>query len=594
VLVLDGERTGKRVELRLPDGLYSELMLLPDRWHVRFTPPRSWTSIASEMNGRHWRDVAIELPPGAPDTFLEWTVAAPGHVSGTTSSAGQPVGIPLRLEMMAPGSWAQAQEAAGWPVPREVTASSDDRGRWEVRLPDGTWRVQPAFPQDAGVVSQPEFVIVEVPAGGAARADFELELPEREGQLGAKGPHNVTVYVSAPDAKPLKAAVKIFRAGTEEVVASSGPEVGPSFTLPAGSYRIVGSHPDYLDGSAALTDFVPPPEPKREGVKVSLRDGGTLRVHARDEKDLPVERVRLRLDGPDEKERSKATDASGRATFSGLPPGKFVLDGAAEGSTNERIAWDGGTTLVLTEGESTERRLRVLPAATLTASLVCLEGQALPAQVSARVVPSDGDPKDGLEKPLLDSLIAVEPEGKISVGPLEEGGVRLWVLPKDFDRGTWAPGTEEPAESSKVQIEGTGPMDLGTLQIHCGPRASLELDSNAPPVDLRLGLAQVKGVLLEGYDPVTGEVRQRVPLRPLSLARRQDGLEASGLPEGTVELTFTLCSQAAPEAQGGQEMCAPLEGVRVIPVHWTIRVPAVRGKISRTEVAWPWQGGDSP
>jgi hypothetical protein len=59
-----------------------------------------------------------------------------------------------------------------------------------------------------------------------------------------------------------------------------------------------------------------------------------------------------------------------------------------------------------------------------------------------------------------------------------------------------------------------------------------------------------------------------------------------------VELTLTLCSPAAPQPAQGEEACTPSEGVRATPARWTFRVPAVRGKISQTEVAWPWLEGD--
>jgi hypothetical protein len=61
-----------------------------------------------------------------------------------------------------------------------------------------------------------------------------------------------------------------------------------------------------------------------------------------------------------------------------------------------------------------------------------------------------------------------------------------------------------------------------------------------------------------------------------------------GLPEGTVELAVTLCSPSAPRAAKGEEACLAAEGVAARPVHWTVRVPAILGKISATGVDWPW------
>ncbi|HET9298346.1 MAG TPA: hypothetical protein VFO11_00285, partial [Candidatus Polarisedimenticolaceae bacterium] len=74
----------------------------------------------------------------------------------------------------------------------------------------------------------------------------------------------------------------------------------------------------------------------------------------------------------------------------------------------------------------------------------------------------------------------------------------------------------------------------------------------------------------------------------LSLLRGRDSIEVTGLPEGMVELTVTLCSPDAPPAGKGEEACSPAEGRKVRPVHWIIQVSAVLGKISETRVEWPW------
>jgi len=89
---------------------------------------------------------------------------------------------------------------------------------------------------------------------------------------------------------------------------------------------------------------------------------------------------------------------------------------------------------------------------------------------------------------------------------------------------------------------------------------------------------------------VTGSLvdDRRLPLRTLSLQRSPDSIEVTGLPEGMVEVTVTLCSPEAPPAGKGEEACSPSEGRKVRPVHWTVQVPAVLGKISEARVEWPW------
>ena len=143
--------------------------------------------------------------------------------------------------------------------------------------------------------------------------------------------------------------------------------------------------------------------------------------------------------------------------------------------------------------------------------------------------------------------------------------MRVSLQPIEFDRGTWALGTEDVQESAAIQIEEALPVDLGTIKIQCGPRAVLRMDNSAPQIDLGRGQAEVRGVLLEGFDPVTEQATRRVPLRPLSLRRTRDVIEAGGLPQGTVELTFSLCSPAAPAPAEGEEVCAPSEHERVSP-----------------------------
>ena len=90
----------------------------------------------------------------------------------------------------------------------------------------------------------------------------------------------------------------------------------------------------------------------------------------------------------------------------------------------------------------------------------------------------------------------------------------------------------------------------------------------------------MEGVLLDG----------RSPIRRLDVTREEDALVVAGLPQGTVELTLTLCSPDAPAAKKGQEACTPAEGMKVQPVRWTVRIPAVLGKVSETSVGWPWPG----
>jgi hypothetical protein len=189
-----------------------------------------------------------------------------------------------------------------------------------------------------------------------------------------------------------------------------------------------------------------------------------------------------------------------------------------------------------------------------------------------RIVPEEGD------DPLLETDVLLQQGGLLEAGPLDPGNVRVALLPAEFDRETWALGTEMPSESARVQIEEAGATDLGTIQIHCGPRAVLRLTAGARPVDLGRGSAQVRGSLVED---------RRLPLRTLSLQRSPDSLEVTGLPEGMVELTVTLCSPEAPPAGRGRKPALPRKDGRSVRSNGRFR-PRRSRKVQRDRVEWPW------
>ena len=259
-LTLQGERTLSRVEVQLTDGVYREVVLLPDRWNIVFEPPSGWTTVTAELNGEPWREPALELSANLPDTFLDWQIAAPGRVEGKVVANGVP-SVPLALDCMAPGAWAQLQHAAGWKVPSRLEAVSDVHGDWALDLPDGRWRVRPVI--GPGSVARPEVLEVDVPSGGTVRADFQIEFSDAE-----SAPPSLIVQVQAPDGKAVTGAkVAVLDARTKGMRrprAGSGlmRPAPAEFALQEGSYLVVGSHPDFLDGSLQLGDFVPGPEPK--------------------------------------------------------------------------------------------------------------------------------------------------------------------------------------------------------------------------------------------------------------------------------------------------------------------------------------------
>ncbi|HET9298670.1 MAG TPA: carboxypeptidase-like regulatory domain-containing protein, partial [Candidatus Polarisedimenticolaceae bacterium] len=327
-LDLTGERTGSSLSAKLEDGAYRELTLLPDRWRVQFHPPPGWTTVGVERDGTAWRQEVMELPPQATDTFLDWEIAAPGTIEGKVVANRPPIGLGLRLELLEPGPWAQAQQAAGWEVPRLVPLRTDERGEWTALVADGKWRVQPAPNEVSGAAVRPETVVADVPSGGTARADFDIEFADGEG-----GRPTVVVSVLDPEGNSVAADVAVYRAGTREVVTGSRATPMASLTVPAGSYTVEAVHPDYLEASSELKDFEPSPEPRR--VKLRLGQGAVVRVRAADGKGIPAEGVHIALN-----ERAKVTDASGWVTFLGLHGGRYTLSAETDRSGKARFTWD--------------------------------------------------------------------------------------------------------------------------------------------------------------------------------------------------------------------------------------------------------------
>src|SRR5262249_54119388 len=143
-----------------------------------------------------------------------------------------------------------------------------------------------------------------------------------------------------------------------------------------------------------------------------------------------------------------------------------------------------------------EIAIRLLPAASGSARLACLDGGPLPELVSFRILPPPimGDDREWHPDLDQDALLKGDHavlKGRLRdgvvVGPLGSGSYAVAVRPEGFDRWTFVPGTEDPSRALPVTLEEGQTTDLGVLYIDCGPTIAVvpEVMTGAPLPDLR-------------------------------------------------------------------------------------------------------------
>ena len=208
--------------------------------------------------------------------------------------------------------------------------------------------------------------------------------------------------------------------------------------LSKGSYLVAAGHEDYLEGRLELPGY-DPDVPAQRPVRVVLTSGARIRLEARGPAGQPLADVKLtveRLAGAPETllqtaafveaktHRTAVTDRSGRTTVTGFYPGTYRARarlGGRQGTRGlirlglkgERLQEE--VDFEISGEETVDLEAGMLPAGSLSASLVCSDGWALPGAASARVVDAQAS----------DARLVVpagEPSGEVTAASDTEAG----------------------------------------------------------------------------------------------------------------------------------------------------------------------------
>jgi hypothetical protein len=561
---LDGtlslSETALSIEKSIPlkEGTYNPVTLLPGHWEARLVPPSGFSVSGIEYDGVPSREQPVRFEAEASRTaYLEWRVTAPCRLEGRLNAgAGPAQNVTVVAQRLAAGQGVPG--AIPGTEPDDVHTVSDPTGWFETDIPDGVWRVRPAG--DRVVGSEPEHRDVTLLPGGTARADFDVTLRDE-----AEG---MNVYVKDPDGRFVgQAWVEAWSDGASAPTAAgqTTPWAGPAVLrgLSPGEFKLVAGHEAWQEGNVELhpSDF----KNERSSATVTLERGATIRVVALDAKDEPVPGVTLTLTPPapppgepwrrSRKPRTVQTDLTGYATLEGLAQGTHRLHAAFAQSQGARLLqFKGGDRnhrdeiqVTLDADERRDLELRVLPAAEITGRIACSDGGQLPSAVSLRVYEPDQTDEPDDPKGQASFTAEVQPlEGPIHesfrAGPLPSGGYLLAIRPRDFDRWTWAVGTEQRHDAAVLLATAGEPTDAGLIEVHCRPRVRVEpkldpkLGPGSPPIpDLRQVIVRIQAwqVLKDGTER---------PLDPerLPLVRLEHAIEIRGFPEGRVRLRVEL------------------------------------------------------
>lgn len=612
---LTGE-SGESVSVRVASSGRASVTLPAGRWVAHLVGPPRALLVAVDLDGNDLEtaDVTIDVVPPSSDRFVTWTLSAPCQVFGTVTSNRPRPGVAVGGVLLAPGPWAsssfcRATDCAG--SPHDVPGPT---GWYGFEVACGSWRIAPSG--ESLVESNPPFTRVDLKDGEMARADFSVRETESD-----PGPRAVlTVRVESPEGRSIASApVELWPPGglAERNAPLSTEATGPFGTparfvaVAAGSYLLRVRVPGYRTAVQAALD-VDPNERSPRQTTVRLSRGAVIDARIRDDKDRPATGVGLavtRVDGPpatddpaerlaaqdDRIEAPPSVDQTGHLLVTGLAGGTFRVrpvpspDLAAEarivvGRAGER--GDDETTVRLEEDGRVSLDVRVTPAASLRGRLVCADGAILPRMVEACVL--RGPSRDENETspvacrdavvPVRKSLLAGDDRNEFRVGPLAPGTYRLGLRPEGYASWTWALGTPEASTAALLQIEGTSPVELGTVKVLCGPaievRPTVRSGDELP--DLSLAIVGA-GLSRPSKDGKTETIR-------LTPERSPDRIAFRELPEGDWTLELTISHPFfVPNAPVAFSTATRLE--RGALVVGRPEVPAVGGAVAVTTAA---------
>ncbi len=573
-----------------------ERLLPPGVWEVAVEPRPGYLLVALDRDRvpLPGHAVRLDLLHEPSDTFLTWTYVTPAMIEGSVAEAsGREPAVEIVATLVAPGPWHQAALERGGSIFERLAVAVDTiTGTYEMQVPDGRWRVQPAAP--ALVSSEPEAVDLELAPGDAGRADFTVRLEPEGG-----GPPFVVRVKNERGERLRRAAVEVYDLSDPDKPVRSGVTSkygNVSFdSLPAGGYRVIAGHADYLEGRVELPDYDPEVPEKRRIRPVVLPSGAEIRLQADDPAGEPLANVELTIerllppaslredeDPPDtalrspelrqaKRRRTAVTDHSGRASLQGFHGGTYRARAKLRGELGTRglihLAAGGGRLrpeleIEIAGTETIELVARMLPAASLKASLTCSDAWDLPDTVAVRVFDSHGfDPRASAaslsDLPEAGSseagpevrfasggeILGERSRDALEVGPFEQGVYHLAIRPEGFDRWTWAFETHDAAQAARIQIDVTGTglavagelgkVDLGIFHIECGPAVDLlpAVASGAAFPDAREVAAHARF-----FDLATG----REMAGRLEVTRQKDRILLRGAPAGQLRLDLTL------------------------------------------------------
>ncbi len=586
-------------------------VLPPGVWDVTVEPKPGYLLVAFDRDRvplpGHSARLDLLHEPAA--TFLTWTYVTPAAIEGTAfTDTGRVAPVEIVARLIEPGPWHPAVVERGGSIFDRLTANPDPiHGTYHMVVPDGRWQVQPEAP--GLLASEPETVDLTLVPGQSGRADFIVRMEpgkdrrrfvvEVENERGVKLRQAVVEVVDLTEpAEPIRWGAT----GDYGRVSLDG--------LDAGSYRLIAGHANYLEGRLELPDYDPKGPEVRPSYTVRLPDGAEIRLRALDPADEPLAGVELTVERAGEdpatelksadvadskRVRTAITDQSGRTSLRGYYPGTFgahaklrgergsrglIQLGRAGGEPTEYRAGGGRPQrefkLEIEGTETVELEGRMLPAASLSASLLCSDGWDLPDTVAVRVWdaydgqreldPRDFDPDADAEDGLgiafaADGLIlGGRTRDALTVGPFEQGVYYLALKPQDFDRWTWAFEADDGAGASKLQVNVggdfgaggaggavLGDVDLGLLAVECAPAVDLlpAVAAGVPPEaetgghdtvpvgfpDVREVAVEARFFDLEADKPAGGR---------LSIIRRDGRIRLRNCPGGRLRLDFSL------------------------------------------------------
>jgi hypothetical protein len=299
--------------------------------------------------------------------------------------------------------------------------------------------------------------------------------------------------------------------------------------------------------------------------RLVLEQGLSVHGEALSRKQRPLEGVRLRLEREGEpppmliadpavveakQQRWAVSDTSGHVWISGLYPGRYRASAepawseAASRSVQLRQLGGGPYRDVIEielRDQQVELELREVPAARLTGHLLCDDGGPLPELLSVEVVRACGleqrqDPAGLLAQSELSRRVPLTGrlQDSFEVGPLPLGVWLAALRPAGFQRWTWARGTEDPKLAWRILVESPDVLDLGTVELKCGPLVVVRprVLNGDPLPDLRDATVKARWHMVdpEGDGESGG----------FDVLHREEVIELYGAPPGETRLEVSL------------------------------------------------------